>query len=148
MIANTWHLYRCDGCGKEEKLEHGPWAEAARPRGWLQTFGWGQDACSKDCKDKVQAEHEARTGKVFIWLEWEEVPPPPHEAELRARVEAERRERRAELARAEAANTEMATTAKGPKQARRGSVEAELRAELETLRTEVRLLAQAKAGAP
>lgn len=88
--ARTWHLWRCDGCGKEQQLEHGEWAEPALPEGWFATLGWGLHACSEACRETIQTKHRAETGKVFIFIEWREQevarpqppPPPPPESLL------------------------------------------------------------------
>ncbi len=68
----SWHLWRCDGCGKEEQREHGEWAEPAIPSGWRATLGWGVHACSAACQDSIQAKHQAETGKLYLFLDADE----------------------------------------------------------------------------
>jgi hypothetical protein len=72
--VRSWHLWRCDaeGCGKQEKLEHGELAEAAIPSGWYATIGWGLHACSAAHRDLINAQHKAKTGKVYLFIEWKQ----------------------------------------------------------------------------
>ncbi len=84
------YLYTCDWCGNTALQEHGPWAEAAVPRGWLSTMGWGLHACSKGCRNRIQKRQEAESGKSFLWLEWEDrgTPgEPPRKRTKRAKAE-------------------------------------------------------------
>lgn len=65
--VKTWHLWRCDECGKERKLEHGKWAEARLPRGWRDALGRGLNACSLRCEQAIDSKQN--DGRGYIWVD-------------------------------------------------------------------------------
>lgn len=73
--------YRCDRCGE---TAHGAPPDEP-PLRWLWAFGYEVHACSAACWSRVQAQHRANTGKVYITNshaddragEWAEDPRPP-----------------------------------------------------------------------
>lgn len=76
-IANTWHLWHCDGCDAEVNLAHGQWAEPETPHGWRATMGRGLHACSAACQEKVQQKHQDAKGRLFLWFDADNRNPPP-----------------------------------------------------------------------
>jgi hypothetical protein len=39
----TRYLKNCDGCDKEEVVEHGPFGANMLPDGWIKAAEWGKD---------------------------------------------------------------------------------------------------------
>jgi hypothetical protein len=71
-VTRSWHVYRCDadGCGVEKRWEHGEFAEAEIPPRWFQARGFSLHACSAAHRDLINAHHQAKTGKRYIFIEW------------------------------------------------------------------------------
>ena len=57
---------KCDGCGKEARMEAGPHGNWFKPVKWYQRSDEDgiQDACSRDCIDKIAQ----KSGKTAVVL--------------------------------------------------------------------------------
>jgi hypothetical protein len=60
----TKYLKICDGCGKEETIEDGPFGANAQPVGWLVTTAWqGSDKPALTCSWPCLGKHARKLGK-------------------------------------------------------------------------------------